>query len=189
MADSWQGRLVRLRAVEPGDWEAHFVWNQDSEMSRQLDYVWPPSSETRVRRWAEEASAKAGDSDEFAFEIEALKDRAHVGHIAVHHCDRRVGSFSYGVATLPNHQRRGYASEAILLVARYYFEELRYQKMNAQVYSFNTASLALHEKLGFVREGALRRMVYTGGRYYDSVAFGMTAEEFAARHPNETRDE
>ncbi len=189
MAYIWQGQLVRLRAVEPRDWEAHFTWDQDSEMSRQLDYVWPPSSEARVRRWAEETSTKTGAGDEFAFEIEALEDGALAGHIAVHHCDRRVGSFSYGVATLPDHQRHGYASEAILLVARYYFQELRYQKMNAQVYSFNTASLALHEKLGFVREGALRRMVYTGGRFYDSVAFGMTAEEFAARYPNKARNE
>ncbi|HEX8983053.1 MAG TPA: GNAT family protein [Ktedonobacterales bacterium] len=183
MANIWQGRLVRLRAVEPRDWEAHFAWNQDSEMSRQLDYVWPPSSEARVRRWAEETSAKVSESDDFAFEIEALAGRALAGHISVHHCDRRVGGFSYGVAILPEWQRRGYASEAILLVARYYFHELRYQKMNPQIYSFNTASLALHDKLGFVREGTLRRMVYTGGRHHDMIAFGMTSEEFVARYP------
>ncbi len=189
MANFWQGRHVRLRAVEPRDWEAHFAWNQDSNMSRQLDYIWPPSSEAHVKRWAEEVSAKTGENDEFAFEIEALDDGALVGHIAVHHCDRRVGSFSYGVATLPEWQRRGYASEAILLVARYYFEELRYQKMNAQVYSFNTASLALHDKLGFIREGTLRRMVYTGGRHYDVIAFGMTSEEFTARYPDHSSAE
>ncbi len=183
MADSWRGRLVRLRAVEPDDWEAHFTWNQDSETSRSLDHVWLPSSATRARRWAEEAALRLGDDDTFAFEIEALNEGALVGHIATHSCDRRVGSFSSGVAILPERRRQGYAAEAILLVARYYFQELRYQKMNAQVYSFNEASLALHEKLGFAREGTLRRMVYTGGRHYDIVAFGLTSEEFAARYP------
>ena len=55
--------------------------------------------------------------------------------------------------------------------------------MNGWVYSFNAASLALHEKLGFVREGTLRRMVYTGGQHYDIAAFGLTADEFTARYP------
>lgn len=182
MADIWHGRVVRLRAVEPEDWEAHFLWNQDSEMSRSLDFVWPPTSRARARKWAETAAA-GGDDDNLGFEVEALEDGELVGHIGVHDCNRRIGSFAYGVATLPERQRRGFASEAILLVARYYFQELRYQKMNAQVFSFNTASLALHEKLGFVREGTLRRMVYTGGKYHDLVYFGMTTEEFAARYP------
>lgn len=55
--------------------------------------------------------------------------------------------------------------------------------MNAQVISFNTPSLALHEKLGYTREGTLRRMVFTGGQYYDVVEFGMTDDEFSALHP------
>jgi RimJ/RimL family protein N-acetyltransferase len=183
IVDIWRGRLVRLRAVEPGDWEAHVAWNQDSDMSRRADHVWFPSSTAHVKRWAEEASSQAGEGDNFAFEIEALADGALAGHIVVNRCDRRVGSFSYGIAALPTQQRRGYASEAILLVARYYFQELRYQKMNAQVYSFNAPSLALHEKLGFTREGTLRRMVFTGGQYYDVIEFGMTDDEFSARHP------
>lgn len=183
MTSIWQGRLVRLRAVEPSDWKTHYAWDHDSEMSRQIDAVWPPPSATRTQRWAEETAARSPTNDEFALEIETVEGNAFAGHIATHHCDRRVGSFFYGVATLPEHQRRGYASEAILLLARYFFSELRYQKINAQVYSFNVASLALHDKLGFTREGTLRRMVYTGGVFHDIIAFGMTVEEFAAHHP------
>ncbi|HEX8996439.1 MAG TPA: GNAT family protein [Ktedonobacterales bacterium] len=183
MTDIWRGRKIRLRAVEPDDWQAHFAWDKDSDLSRNLDYVWRPASTAHTRRWAEEASSRVRDDDSFDFEIEALSDGALAGSIGVHHCDRRVGSFSYGVATLADQRRRGYASEAILLVARYYFQELRYQKMNAQVHNFNTASLALHDKLGFTREGLLRRMVYTGGKYHDIVAFGMTDDEFTARYP------
>lgn len=183
MADIWRGKLVRLRAVEPEDWEAHAAWNQDSAMSRSLAVVWPPTSAAQARAWAIEMSTRKSENDELAFEIEALDDGGLVGHIATHNCDRRAGTFAYGVATLAERRRRGYASEAILLVARYYFQELRYQKMNAQVYSFNAASLALHEKLGFTREGTLRRMIYTGGRHHDVVMFGMTDDEFTARYP------
>lgn len=42
--------------------------------------------------------------------------------------------------------------------------------------------MALHKKLGFVLEGRLRRMVFTGGHYYDELIYGMTQEEFAERY-------
>ena len=73
------------------------------------------------------------------------------------------------------------ASEAIRLVLRYYFDELGFQKCNVGVYSFNEASIRLHEKLGFTREGVQRRSIFTRGQYYDNILFGITAEEFHAR--------
>lgn len=72
----------------------------------------------------------------------------------------------------------GYGREAVTILLRYYFRELRYQKVVALVYAFNERSANFHQKLGFQLEGQLRRMVYTNGRYYDSLYFGMTAEEF-----------
>jgi len=66
-------------------------------------------------------------------------------------------------------------------VLRYYFEELRYQKVTVSVYSFNEESIALHKRLGFKQEGCLRRMIYTRGQYFDRLLFGLTADEFAVR--------
>lgn len=47
-----------------------------------------------------------------------------------------------------------------------------------QVYSFNEASIRLHEKLGFQREGCLRRTIFTQGQYFDVIVFGLTVEEY-----------
>jgi ribosomal protein S18 acetylase RimI-like enzyme len=69
-------------------------------------------------------------------------------------------------------------SEAALLVLKYYFDELRYQKCLVAVHANNPASVALHEKLGFVREGTLRRMVYTGGQFHDLHRYGMLKEQW-----------
>jgi RimJ/RimL family protein N-acetyltransferase len=187
MTDIWRGRLVRLRGLEPGDWETHYTWDQDSDTARMFEHVWFPNSQTHARRWAEETASRSPENDEFFFVIEELESGTEVGEIDTHHCNPRVGSFSYGVGTIPERRRKGYASEAILLVARYYFHELRYQKMNAQVHDDNAASIALHERLGFTREGTLRRVVYTGGQYHDQIYFGMTTEEFATLHPDWAR--
>ena len=61
--------------------------------------------------------------------------------------------------------------------------ELGYAKVNVGVYDFNEHSHAMHERLGFVQEGNLRSVVFTGGRRWDEVLYGMTADEFADRWP------
>lgn len=105
-----------------------------------------------------------------------------MGIINSHHCDRRVGCFEYGLAIHAEQRRKGYATEAVCLLVRYFFEELRYQKVTVDVFSYNVASIQLHEQLGFQLEGRLRRMLYTNGRYHDKLFYGMTQEEFKKRY-------
>ena len=102
----------------------------------------------------------------------------YAGVIGVQNADQRNGTFKYGIAIRPHQQRKGYASEAIRLLVRHYFAELRYQKVIATVYSFNAASMKLHESLGFQLEGRLRRMIYSDGQYHDELIYGLTADEF-----------
>lgn len=184
MTRYWDGRLIRLRGVEPGDAEAHFWLNQDEEIFRNLAQIYPPQSLAAVRVWAEREATRKFEDDTYSFQMETLEGGELVGGIATHDCDRRVGVFSYGLHVLPRHRRQGYAAEAICLVLRYYFGELRYQKANAGVYAINEASARLHEHLGFTLEGRQRRVVYTHGEHSDLLLFGITAEEFAARHPD-----
>jgi len=180
--DIWAGAHVRLRGVEHADWETHFLWDQDTNTARSLDRLHFPRSREVAKRWSERVSLQEGKADDdFHFEIETLAGEL-VGSIGTHHCDRRVGTLSYGVAVRSEHMRKGYASEAILLVLRYYFLELGYQKVTATVYSFNTPSISLHERLGFQPEGRVRRTVYTQGQHFDELIFGMTREEFEAQH-------
>mgnify|MGYP001579874367 CR=1 FL=1 len=110
-----------------------------------------------------------------------------VGTLNTHDCDPRYGTFSYGLAIYRDQQHKGYASESIRLVLRYFFQELRYQKATVNIYTFNEASIKLHERLGFQHEGCLRRMHYTGGKYHDMRILGLTAEEFSVKEAHETR--
>jgi RimJ/RimL family protein N-acetyltransferase len=92
-----------------------------------------------VLAWALEESKKKLENDAFRWVIESMKAEA-VGSISTHDCNPRNGTFSYGIDVAPEHQRNGYASEAIRLVLKYYFEELRYQKVTVQVHASNPPS-------------------------------------------------
>ena len=175
----WQDRLVRLRAAEPDDWELLWRWNQDGELLRHLERLHPPQSRAAVKRWLEETATRQPKDDEFGVTIETLAGEP-VGGLGTHHCDPANGTFSYGLSIAHEHRRRGYARAAIGLVLRYFFEERRYRKAWVHVYGFNEASLRLHEGLGFQREGRLRQMLFTQGRYHDILVLGLLADEYTA---------
>lgn len=184
MTEYWRGKLVRLRAIEPDDAEFYFRLNMQRNVDRNQDQIYPPSSLFRQRGWAEE-SAKQGFKEDggFRFQIEVIDSEQLAGCIDTHHCDQRTGVFSYGIALDECFRGKGYAKEAVLMVLRYYFLELRYQKCDVGVFDFNESSTHLHERLGFVLEGRRRRSTYSGGEFHDMLLFGMTVEEFRELHP------
>jgi RimJ/RimL family protein N-acetyltransferase len=136
-----------------------------------------PRSTEAKRQHVEKLSQTTAEQDVFRFQIETLAGEL-VGTINTHGCDPRVGAFSYGLGIAAAHRRCGYASEAIRLVLRYFFDELRYQKVTVHIYGFNEASIRLHERIGFQREGCMRRVGFTNGKHFDVLIYGLTVEEF-----------
>lgn len=179
MENIWTGEKVRLRAPREGDAETFHRWDEDTEGARNGWRLNLPRTLEATRLWLEERAKMTPDDDRVFLVIETL-DGTMAGSLSIHDADRRNGTFEYGITVAPEFQGRGFASEAIRLVLRFYFDELRYQKANATVYAFNEPSLALHRKLGFREEGRLRRMVFSKGEHHDEVWFGLTAEEWRA---------
>lgn len=177
MNNIWEGKLVRLRPIQPSDWGKFHKDGSDSEIARMNDAIYGPRTEEGTRKWTEGESERGWDGHHFRLAIENLEGGL-VGSISTDKCDSRNGTFRYGVSIFREHWKKGFASDAIRIVVRYFFDELRYQKVNAHVYEFNEGSILLHRKLGFTEEGRLRSMVYTNGSYHDIVLFGMTKEEF-----------
>ena len=182
MRSIWQGTRVRLRGVEPGDWETFAAWGGDDFTARRSFEIDFPMSREWIKQRTEKTAVARPENDCFRWLIETI-DGQPVGTINTHGCDRRVGSFSYGLVIAAAHQRRGYAREAVQLVLRYYFEELNYQKVTVDVYDYNEASRRFHESLGFTLEGRIRRTVYTDGKHHDEFVYGLLREEFASNLP------
>ena len=178
----WQGKNIRLRALEHSDLETLVAWDLNSEVGKFMHFLTPPQSETAIKDWIAKETAKKLEDDRYFWIIENPAGHA-CGYIDTR-CEARHGTFEYGISVVPEEKRKGYAAEAITMVAGYYFEHLRYQKVTAGVHSDNEASYKLHESLGFKLEGTLRSMIYREGSYVDLHYFGMTVDEYRARSGN-----
>src|SRR5690242_10623060 len=95
MYNVFEGKLVRLRALEPGDAETLFAHLQDNEISRRdASIVWPRSL-ADIRSSLEKHDEGSGKDDKDLV-IETL-DGTFVGGINTQLCDRRNGTYSVGI--------------------------------------------------------------------------------------------
>ena len=179
----FEGKKIRLRAVEITDLENYFCNGEeiDTPAQRSGDRARLPMSKTVMRERVESLANMIPGYEECFMIIEDKAGNA-VGNINTHTCSRVDGTFEYGLGVRSKHRCNGYASEAIKLVLNFYFNELNYQKANVRVYSYNYESKGLHEKLGFVHEGIIRRSFYGNGKFHDILCYGMTREEFNEKY-------
>jgi RimJ/RimL family protein N-acetyltransferase len=181
----WVGDRIHLRGYEPEDLEFETAYEANTIDQRRGWKAFPPRSSVAHKNGSDEAAAAKpeGDAVEFRLAIARRSDNLIVGSVNPHSVNQINGTFRFGILVGDVHKGNGYAGEAVLLLMRYMFEERRFQKCGSEVASFNTPSLALHRKLGFLEEGRLRRDVFLGGGFHDTVLFGMTVEEFHELYP------
>lgn len=179
----WTGELVRVRAWEPRDWEAQVRWHDDTQGDSRTGWPQLPHSEHRIREAALQHASHVPTDDSFQGII-SLLDGSAVGVISAGDVDQRNGTFGVAYYVEPEHRRRGYATEAVLILMRFYFMERRYQKANISLYEFNNESRLLAERLGFQLEGRQRRMHFSNDRHWDWLRYGLTVEEFREKHPS-----
>ena len=73
---------------------------------------------------------------------------------------------------------KGYASEAIALITSFAFNVLNLHKLRAGCYSNNLGSARAFEKVGYIREGLLKKQWLQNGEFQDEILLGLCAEEW-----------
>jgi [ribosomal protein S5]-alanine N-acetyltransferase len=110
-----------------------------------------------------------------------LEDGALVGFINVSEIIRGPLSSAFlGYGGIAEFAGRGYMSEGMQLVLREAFTTLRLHRLEANIQPGNLPSIALAERVGFVREGFSERYLKVGGRWRDHERWALRAEQWRA---------
>jgi ribosomal-protein-alanine N-acetyltransferase len=106
-------------------------------------------------------------------------DGAIMGSIAVSQISRGGFLSAYlGYQIGAEFARQGYMTEAIQLLLRYAFADLKLHRLEANIQPGNVASIALVKRAGFVREGYSRRYLKIHGRWRDHERWAILVEDW-----------
>ena len=75
---------------------------------------------------------------------------------------------------------QGYMTEAVALMLRYTFVDLKLHRVEANIQPGNAASIALVRRAGFTKEGFSRRYLKICGRWRDHERWAILAEDWRA---------
>lgn len=165
-----EGRKIRLRAVEPGDAETMYAWENDCAVWSVSGTTAPFSREQMLRFVAQQQQFDIFHSGQLRLIVETLAERRPVGAIDLFEFDplhRRAG---IGILIHARSDRgRGYASDAVEVLCRYAREVLGAHQLWCNVGADNEASLRLFRHAGFTEIGLKRDWLWRPDGYCDEV--------------------
>ncbi|KAF2957856.1 GCN5 family acetyltransferase [Thermotoga sp. Ku-13t] len=79
---------------------------------------------------------------------------------------------------IPEKRGKGLGKAMVLEAIKFAFDTLNMNRITAEVYEYNDASIALLRSVGFELEGVMKKAKYHAGRYHDIHIYGLLRENF-----------
>jgi RimJ/RimL family protein N-acetyltransferase len=171
----YDGRLVRLRAMEPADAERLLAWINDPDVREHLAVRYPMSLANEVD-WIE--SNKTLSYGNAAFAVDTLDGR-HIGSVDIRTLDgpeNRKGELGIMVGD-KSVWGQGFGTDIVRTACRFGFDEMNLNRIELWVHGGNERAIRVYETAGFVREGVARQGWYKRGGYLDMVLMGLLRDE------------
>ena len=137
---------------------------------------WDASSCTRraYLRYFKNSNYLANMDRAYSFLIFKTDDKTLLGGINIGNVRRGVSqSASLGYWIGEKYSRNGYMKEALKLLIPSLFVDLRLNRIEAATLEENIASKNLLKKIGFKKEGVLRKYLKINGTWRDHILYGL----------------
>lgn len=165
------GNKVILRKMTAEDYES-YASIEDIMESRLLmndGSPFPPTDRDHEQFLSEISSVK----DDYMFGIELKDEKRFIGTIAVYLVNWRNGTCHVGISIGPEHQGKGYGTNAMKVLLDFIFNYMNVNKVKLQVFSYNKRAILSYEKCGFLVEGILKEELFRFGKYHDIYVMGL----------------
>ncbi len=176
-----RGTKVWLRQPQVSDWEP---WAKLRDESRAFLTPWEPAwpldalSQTAYRQRQRRQLQDARDDLSYAFFIFGQERGELLGGITLANVRRSVvQSASVGYWIGERHARRGFMRDALAIIVRHSFDDLRLHRLEAACLPTNQASLGVLRSCGFRDEGYARKYLCINGVWQDHVLLALLASD------------
>ena len=172
------GERIELRRHARENYRLYGEWYGDPEIWRLTSWAASPLSPSAVERLFEERELSSTDD---AFAIHLKGEEEPIGVISLMNISEANDSAELSVIVgHPEDRHQGYGAEAIALILRYGFEDLGLNRVSLSVFEFNEDAISTYDKLGFRKEGRLRKAVKRDDAFHDAILMGISGSEWEA---------
>jgi RimJ/RimL family protein N-acetyltransferase len=172
-------RLV-LRGFGRDDYDAVYAMQSRPDVARFLEWDARTEDEVREALTKKIASTAIRREEDVLFLAAELRSTGElVGDVVLQWTSRQHLSGEIGFIVHPDHQGRGYATEASRVLLRMAFEDLQLHRVYGRVEARNIGSARVLEKLGMRREAHLVENEFVKDEWQSELVYAMLAREWA----------
>lgn len=128
------------------------------------------------------------EGDRLLLVVERAEDGVVVGDVNLHFVSDRHRQGEVGWVFHPNHQGKGYATEAATEMLRLGFDELGLHRISARCDARNAGSVGVMERLGMRREAHFVENEFFKGEWADELVYAMLASEWEEKRVSNSPD-
>ena len=133
------------------------------------------------RKWIESCARTWAKGKEYNFAIIGAKDGGLLGGCGLNQVRRSAHFANLGYWVRSKYTKKGVATAAALLLARFGFDELGLNRIEIGAATGNNASLGVAEKAGATRQGIQKRKIAFRDKVYDRVVFSLIPKDLENR--------
>ena len=163
-----EGKNINLKLMEKEDLPWYSKWVNDPTFFGEYN---PLEQEAKVEMEKEFDTAPPGRKRFFV----EKKDGTKIGVIGVF----PVGDlWEIGIALVPSERGKSYCTEATTVMIDYLFLSRDLVRLQAHTDQRNAASQRVLEKVGFNKEGVVRKSMFIHGEWRDLLLYSILREEW-----------
>jgi RimJ/RimL family protein N-acetyltransferase len=175
-----RGARVWLRPLEPRDMQAYVAGINDTEVGALAGYRWPITI-TDATGWLEREREKPHGAGGFLFAVCELGDDLFIGTTWFKEINRLDGNAELAIYMDHDHIGSGWGTDAQRALLAFGFGTLGLERVWLTVNADNARAIRSYEKVGFQREGLMRRSFRVNGTLTDTVMMAILRDEWEAR--------
>jgi len=174
------GDRVWLRPLEPRDMPAYVAGINDTEVGGLAGYRWPITVEDATG-WIQHEREKPHGTGGFFFAVCELGDDRFIGTTWFKEMNRLDGNAELAIYMDHDHIGSGWGTDAQRTLLAFGFGTLGLERVWLTVNADNARAIRSYEKVGFVREGLMRRSFRVAGKLTDTLLMAILRDEWEAR--------
>ena len=171
-----KGKKVYLRYPSIEDF-AEFTAVNESSVEFHRGLANPPKNKASFDEFIERSKQPANES----FLICSIETNEITGSIGLSQIFRGGFQNAYlGYYLGEKFAGKGFASEAIALIVKFAFDDLKLHRLEANIQPHNLASIAVVKKNGFLKEGFSPKYLYIDGTWRDHERWAIINEDWSS---------